>query len=204
MKNKLLPFILGLLCGSLLFLFLMGWALFKPPSWLVVQNGSHQADLGIVLGGGDGSRLRKGVELYDDGFISELLLVDQKADAWNYMLTHLCPDCDLEHKKITILSGSTNTMTDAQLTFAYCRKAAVRKVLVVTDPYHTRRASLVFQHRFRGSGIEVRVISSNAYRHLLSPEEEWWQDPATREVVWLEFGKCLHTLVTTYLFRNHE
>ncbi len=204
MKNKLLPFIIGLLIGSLFLLVLMGWALFKTPSWLVVKNDSQHADLGIILGGGGGSRLRKGVELYDAGFISELLLVDLKAEDWHYMLTHLCTDCDLPHKKITILNGSTSTTTDAQLTLTYCRKAEVKKVLVVTDPYHTRRADLIFQHRFRWSGIEVRVISSGDYNQLLPPDIKWWEDKATRETIWFEFGKCLHTLVTTYIFKGND
>jgi len=204
MKNKLILFIIGLLIGSLFLLFLMAWALLKTPSWLVVKNDSQHADLGIILGGGGVSRLRKGVELYDAGFISELLLVDLTAEDWKHMLTQLCPDCDLQHKKITILSGSTSTTTDAQLTLTYCRKAEVKKVLVVTDPYHTRRADLIFQHRFRWSGIEVRVISSGDYNHLLPPDEKWWEDKATRETIWLEFGKCLHTLVTTYIFKGND
>ena len=192
-------FLFGLLTGFLAVFFCLIVGLVNIPHFLLIENDPGEAEVGIVLGGGGGSRLRKGIELYDGGHVVELLLVDHKAEVWNYMLTHLCPDCDVEHKKITILSGSTSTTTDAQLTFAYCRNAEVRKVLVVTDPYHTRRASLVFKQRFQGSEIEVRVVSSDDYRHLLSPAEKWWTDPATRQTVWLEFGKCLHTLVTKYL-----
>jgi uncharacterized SAM-binding protein YcdF (DUF218 family) len=197
-------FLLGFLAGlGVIFLCLI-LILVTMPFLLVIENDPVQAEIGIVLGGGGGSRLRKGVELYDSGFVTELLLVDLKAGSWNHMVKHLCPDCDLEHKKITILSGSTSTTTDAQRTFAYCQNAEVRKVLVITDPYHTRRAALAFQQRFQGSGIEVRVVSSNDYGHLLSPVEKWWTDPATRETIWLEFGKCLHTMVKDYLVTQHS
>jgi uncharacterized SAM-binding protein YcdF (DUF218 family) len=197
-------FLLGLLAGlGGIFLCLI-LILVTMPFLLVIENDPVQAEIGIVLGGGGGSRLRKGVELYDNGFVAELLLVDLKAGSWNHIVRNLCPDCDLQEKKITILSGSTSTATDAQLAFAYCQNAEVRKALVVTDPYHTRRASLAFQQRFQGSGIEVRVISSNDYGHLLSPRVQWWKDKATRQVVLLEFGKCLHTLVTTYVLRENQ
>lgn len=169
------------------------------PFLLVTENVPVKAEVGIVLGGGNGSRLHKAIELYDGGVVDQLLLVDLKADGWSHIGDNLCPDCDLQDKKVTILSGSTSTASDARLAFAYCRKSEVKKVLVVTDPYHTRRAALVFRHRFQGSGIEVTVISSNDYGHLLSPGVQWWKDRATRQVVLLEFGKYLHELVAIYL-----
>jgi len=75
----------------------------------------------------------------------------------------------------------------------------VEKVLVVTDPYHTRRSALTFSWVFRDSNIEVNVVSSGDYGKYLPPEGYWWLDFATLKTVWLEFGKCFVVLFKQYL-----
>lgn len=160
--------------------------------WMVVSAGPRQADAVVILGGGDGSRLRKGLELYDKGNIRSLILVDVKKEAWWYVLKKQCPDCDLKGKNITILEGSTSTITDAQLSLAFCRNNGIHSVLVVTSPYHTRRADLTFGREFNGSGIKVQTIGTDDFGQLLKPEERWWKDRRTLETVWLEFGKILY------------
>lgn len=204
MRNKFVPFTIGILSGSLLLLFLMSSALLWLPSWLVVQNNSHQADLAIVLGGGGGSRLRQSLKLYEKKLIPNLLLISHKDRSWKHITTILCPDCDLQDKKVTLKDGSLSTFTDAQIALEYCQVANLKKVLVITDPYHTRRTALIFNYYFKKSGIKVTVLSSGDYRDLTPPQIKWWTDEKSRETIWLEFGKCLHVLAKIYLFRGND
>lgn len=194
MKSRLFLFIFGMLSGILLVLAAGILLAVYIPSLLIVDEAAHQADIAVVLGGGGGSRFRKGLSLYDVGLVDHLLLVDNKKNAWDHMLRQFCPDCAAEGK-IVILEGSKDTFTDAELVEHYCREHNINSMLVVTDPYHTRRAALIFKAQFTQSDIRVTVVSSGDFGSRLSPDEYWWQDDATLKTVWTEMNKVLIVLL---------
>jgi uncharacterized SAM-binding protein YcdF (DUF218 family) len=182
-------FLAGVLAGALSIIGLVAWLAFHLPDWLVVDSVPQQAEVAAVLGGGGGSRLRKGLELYEQGIVGGLVLVDEKEKYWDTRLARQCPDCKTKGKRLTILSGSDNTLTDALLVHKHCIAKDIKKLLVVTDPYHTRRASLAFNRQFAGSGIEVTTLSSGDYRDRLSPSGNWWRDEVTLRVIESEVAK---------------
>ncbi|MGZ5500608.1 MAG: YdcF family protein, partial [Nitrososphaeraceae archaeon] len=168
--------------------------MFHVDDWLVVDNNPGQSDVIVVLGGGGASRLRKGISLYDQGISDSLLLVDDKVSAWTHITAHLCPDCHLEGKNVDILSGSTSTFTDARLVKEFCLLHRRKSILVVTDPYHTRRVLLIFRDYFTGSSILLTVVSSGDYGFLLPPGNDWWTDRQTLKTILLELTKSLYVL----------
>lgn len=182
-------FLAGVSAGAVCVVAVALWFAFHLADWLVVDTRAQPADAVVVLGGGGGSRLRKALELYDRGWVAALVLVDTKANYWDAMLARECPECKTGRKLMTILTGSTSTLTDAQLVRAHCEDAGMKRILVVTDPYHTRRASLFFDWEFAGSGIEVTTLSSGDYRDRLPPTAEWWLDERTMNVVLAEAAK---------------
>ena len=191
MKSRLLIFMAGNLCGFVLALVVAVWLVINAPALLVVDDEVHQADIAVVLGGGGGSRFRMGLSLYEAGLVKRLLLVDIKKSSWGRILKLFCPGCEKDGtaKNVVILEGSRNTWTDAELVEQYCLVHGVGSILVVTDPYHTRRAWLIFKSQFAGSNIDVLIVSSGDYVDNLSPDEKWWQDDRTLKAVWSEIGK---------------
>jgi len=178
-----------MLAGALCTVMLAAVAAFHLASWLVVDNDAEPADAAVVLGGGGGSRLAKGLALFEQGQVKTLILVDTKARSWDGMLARLCPECREEGKPITILTGSINTLTDAQLVHEHCVRRGIERIVVVTDPYHSRRASIMFGRQFADSGIRVTTVSSGDYGDRRSPAEPWWRDEGTLRMVWAEAGK---------------
>jgi uncharacterized SAM-binding protein YcdF (DUF218 family) len=172
------------------------------PSWLVVRTTPVKADAAIVLGGGGASRLKKGIALYDAGMVSELILVDNKVTDWKYITDRLCPDCDLSGKKVTVLTGSESTVTDARLTLPVCVEKDFKKILVITDPYHSRRADIIFHRMYKQSNISVEVVHSGDFGRLIPPDGGWRGDRNTRDTIWLETGKVLALLLPSFLTRT--
>ncbi|CAK8714142.1 DUF218 domain-containing protein [Candidatus Electrothrix laxa] len=197
MKTRLLSFLCGTVFGILLVLAAGTLFMRYAPFLLIVDEPVEQADIAVVLGGGGGSRLRKGLSLYEDGLVKHLVLVDNKKNAWDYMLGHFCPDCAAEGK-ITIIEGSRNTFTDAELVEKYCYTNNIKSMLVVTDPYHTRRASLIFTAQFAGREIQVAVVSSGDFGSRFAPDEQWWMDDDTLGTVWTEMNKVFIILLRDY------
>jgi len=95
-----------MLSGILFTILIAVWLGFKAPSWLVVAGDDLKADIGVVLGGGGGSRLRKGLALYDEERIDRLVLVGKSKDNWVYIQNNLCLDCSIEDRDVSILEGS--------------------------------------------------------------------------------------------------
>ncbi|MCI5190570.1 MAG: YdcF family protein [Candidatus Electrothrix sp. AS4_5] len=201
MKTRLPTFLVGLCCGVLLIIVSEIVFMRYAPFLLIVDEPvDEQIKIAVILGGGGGSRLYKGLSLYAAGLVQHLVLVDNKKNAWDAMLHRLCPDCAAQGK-ITILEGSQNTFTDAELVEAYCRTHKIKDILVVTDPYHTRRADLIFTAQLAQSGVHrvnVRVISSGDFGSRLTPAEQWWQDDDTLSTVWTEMNKVLIILLRRY------
>jgi uncharacterized SAM-binding protein YcdF (DUF218 family) len=195
------PFITGLLAGLLIATLLVVLTIVTLPHLVTVNHQPSPADVIIILGGdSDGSRLRKGLQLHDEQFALQLILVSGgNSKGWIAIAKRHCSDCNLENREAIFLDGSTDTRTDAQLSLAYCLANNLQTTLVVTSPYHSRRAQFVFNDIFAGSGVSATVISSGDYGRLLSPEAAWWRDRETLETVWLEFGKILYWELTPFM-----
>jgi uncharacterized SAM-binding protein YcdF (DUF218 family) len=120
---------------------------------------------------------------------------------------HQCHDCPNRSARLVragvdgdrirvvslILPG---TYGEAVASFSYVRKWKLRRVLVVTSPYHTRRTLALFQTFFTGTGVQVGVLPASAY----SPArpERWWMDPYDRWYVTYEWAARVY-----YALRYH-
>ncbi len=189
---------IGGLLGAFLLLAVIVFGLATLPRWLVVDQEPDQVDAIVVLGGGGGSRLRHAVQLYDRKVSGLLILVGEEEDDWQNILRNHCRECDLDHRQHVIINGSLTTMTDAELVRNHLKGKPVTSLLVVTDPYHTRRADIVFNRIL--SGVRVQTTSSRFYGKLLAPDEDWWRDRRTIETVWMELGKIIYFLATQMMF----
>jgi len=170
------------------------------PRYLVIPHEPVKADAIMVLSGdSDGSRLRRGVELVDEGWAQRLILVGGSKQGWLNVARQYCPDCLLKERKAVYLEDSIDTRTDAQLSLDHARKNGLRKVLVVTSPYHSRRSQFVFNDIYAGSGIRPVVVNSGGYGRLVAADGPWWRDRPTLENVWLEFGKILYWELTPFM-----
>jgi uncharacterized SAM-binding protein YcdF (DUF218 family) len=86
-----------------------------------------------------------------------------------------------------------NTRDEALAALPYCRLEGVRRLLVVTSPYHTRRALATFRHVFEGSGVEIGIEASTA--HSAARPDRWWATPYDRWYVRYEWSARLFYFV---------
>ena len=92
---------------------------------------------------------------------------------------------------IPLLAPGTYGEAIAALSFA--RQTEIQRLVVVTTPYHTRRALAVFRAVFDGSGIEIGIEPAAS-----SPArpERWWSTPYDRAYVAYEWAALVY-----YAFR---
>ncbi len=69
----------------------------------------------------------------------------------------------------------------------------LRSAILVTSPYHARRAKLTFDAAYSGSGIDLAVHAApdSQWRKL-----SWWQQPETRRLTFAELQKLGYIIAT--------
>jgi len=68
--------------------------------------------------------------------------------------------------------GATSTFDEAEDALAYGKRRKWKRIIIVTDEFHTRRAHLAFDKVFQGSGIEVQVAGAP---NEVFAVDDWWQ-----------------------------
>jgi uncharacterized SAM-binding protein YcdF (DUF218 family) len=88
--------------------------------------------------------------------------------------------------RIQELRGVVNTYGEARAVAAYVRSRGLRRVLVVTSPYHTRRSLQTFRRVLAGSDVEVGVLPSSSTS--TATPSTWWRHDLDRAYVLYEWA----------------
>ena len=100
----------------------------------------------------------------------------------------------VDSSRLRLLPRSvTNTRDEAIAALAFSRRHGVGRLLIVTSPYHTRRALAAFDEVFEGSGVEVGVQPSTAYS--AARPDRWWRTPYDRWYVRYEWSAIAYYAV---------
>ena len=80
---------------------------------------------------------------------------------------------DADWKIVPSLSGgSTSTFDEAEDCLAYGTKMKWKRIIIVTDEFHTRRAHHAFEKIFGDSKIQVEVAGAS---NEIFSIEDWWK-----------------------------
>lgn len=188
---------IGLL--SLIFLLLGSAGLYFAGRWLVLDEAPAQADW-IVLLGGDLSRPLYGADLYQRGYAKRIAVSRTAPPPQTENLRKLgmqLPKQDEQFREVLRRKGvpgnvinlfgdaNLSTVQEAETLRELLGDRSVR-LLIVTSPYHTRRAKIVF----------TRLLPQADVRVLASPYEtypqRWWADQTAAVSTLLETAKLLY------------
>lgn len=88
--------------------------------------------------------------------------------------------------RVTVLPLSTDgTRGEALAVRQFALSRRMMRVLVVTSPYHTRRALAVFKAVFRDTGIDIGIQPAST--HSQARPSRWWAAPFDRWYVTYEW-----------------
>lgn len=146
---------------------------------LVVSVPMSHADAIVVLGGEPLARPLEAARLYKEG-VAPRVFVTGSGDASK--CKRVLMEAGVPAKAITLENKSTTTYANATLLKPFLEEAKVRSALIVTSPFHTRRALATFR----------KVIPSVTFG-VTDASIGWWSRPEGRgdlnRFVWLEFLK---------------
>lgn len=168
---------------------LVGCVLFRAPLlagaarlW-IVDDAPAQADAIAVLGGGAQFRTFAAARLFHEGVAPKIAFMDvglgtdelargETVSGETRLLRAVLLHERVPEESIVLVGrGETSTAEEARALRDWAVKSGVKRLLVPTDHFHTRRVSWYFHKVFAGTGIETRVkaVPMGAYT-----ADNWW------------------------------
>jgi len=171
---------------------------------LVSSDTPAPADLILVLGGDFwGPRVVKGAELAVRGYAPRVLISGPDY-RWNGIIypegdlaTQFLVDKGYPRKLFsTFHHHAGSTIDEAKALVPELQRLQVKRLLIVTSAYHSRRASLVFHALVPFSEIRVIGVPDGVFE-----PDSWWVTPGNRQLVKSEWTKVMGTIALSLLLR---
>jgi uncharacterized SAM-binding protein YcdF (DUF218 family) len=175
------------------FLIIAIWASLDAGRALVVSLDIGAPDAIVMLASHEWERLPAAAALARR-YPSSVVLLTMPIEVTRFNC-HLCTERPawLQHEGIAqdrIIQLAPNpvstTYGEALAVRAYAAAHPFQRLVVVTSPYHCRRALHVFEHVMQGSGVEVGVQPASAYS--IADPVRWWRHPYDRWYVTYEWA----------------
>ena len=164
------------------------------------QDPLAKSDLIYVLAGARVERVLEGIELYKEGWAPRLVMSPGMMELVELDLRQrgvMYPrDGDLARDTAIALgvpADAVSVLADAVDNTAHEAAALqrmfpgqLRRIIVVTSPYHSRRTGFAFRRQFEGTNVEVVIRGS---RYSSSNPPRWWRRRGDIRFVMTELPK---------------
>jgi uncharacterized SAM-binding protein YcdF (DUF218 family) len=163
--------------------------------FLVVQDELHPADVIHVISGPD-DRTDYAIQLYKEGYARQIFFTGGWCSFHNYYHGQHGKERALEQG----IPLEAIAIDDSQVTSTYSEavklkelieqsQAPIHSVIVVSDPYHMRRARWTYRHLL---GVQVSLQMAPIPFELSPYQRRWWTDEKSRQYVKNEYLKIAY------------
>ena len=166
-------------------------------NYLICSQTPQSADLVLVLAGDFwGPRVVKGAQLAVEGYAPLALMSGtpyQGRPDGELAIEFLAKQGYPTHLFESFGHNAHSTIEEAIVLRPDLARRGVRRVLLVTSAYHSRRAAIVF--RLFCPGIQFLSIPAPDLQYH---PDGWWKDPDSRRLFFSEWSKILGTILIVY------
>lgn len=155
------------------------------------------SDAIIVISGDEQmARFREGVRLFREGMGGVLVFSGAAEDRQTSnarVMRQLAVDGGIPPSAVREEPYGEDTWGNATHTRELLEREGLRSAILVTSPYHLRRAALTFKAAYAGSGIRLTAHAApdSQWRKL-----SWWSEAETRRLTILELQKLAYITLT--------
>lgn len=156
--------------------------------FLVIRDPVEPVDAVIAISGdGTGERAKAAAVLVQQGYGRWLIVSGSPGGStWDMVTTAL--GAGVSRDRILVDDQAQSTLDNARNSARLMERHDLRRAILVTSPYHTRRATWVFRSEFRPRRLDVRVVAAdNEYFNM----RLWWTRPNDRIFVIREYAKLV-------------
>ena len=179
-------FLLGFLLGAITIVAV----LVGVGHWLDVTDPLAHADAIVAISGDTGARAESAITLWKKGYAPVLIFSGGSSDpesvASAELMKRVAVAAGVPANAIVVEGTSATTEENAQRVAALMKSAGLRSAILVTSPYHQRRAALLFEREFARAGLEFRNHPAD------DPDWDatlWWTSEPSRSLTLVELAK---------------
>jgi uncharacterized SAM-binding protein YcdF (DUF218 family) len=161
------------------------------------QPAPEASDAIIVISGDEQlARFREGVRLFKDGMGQYLVFSGAARDNGTSnadVMRELAVEAGVDQSAILEDPLGEDTWGNAVYTRGLLEQRGAHSAILVTSPYHARRAKMTFDAAYSGTGIRlvVHAAPDSEWRKL-----SWWRDPEPRRLTFSELQKLAYITIT--------
>ncbi len=164
----------------------------KAGKYLYYKDEMKPADVIVVLAGEETERVEHGVKLFKEGWArKDKVILAGGPLVWKYTWASLMKEhaifLGVPKDAILLEDRSRTTEEDAIFTKEIFNKYGYKSCILVTSPYHSRRALKIFR---KVMADKIMVISAPAEISWFS-FDKWWERRRDRSEVFNEFSKFM-------------
>jgi len=179
-------FLLGFLLGALSIVAL----LIGVGHWLDLSDPLGHADAIVAISGDTGARAESAIALWKQGYAPILIFSGGSSDpesvASAELMKRAAVAAGVPANAIIVEGSSATTEENAQRVAELMKTAGLRSAILVTSPYHQRRAALLFEREFDRAGLSFRNHPAD------DPDWDanlWWTSEPSRSLTLVELAK---------------
>ena len=183
-------FFFGVLVGAVLMLSIGVGALVVVGHALAVTDPLAKVDVIVAVSGDNGPRTETAVRLWKQGYAPYLLFsgaaLDPDSVSSAEIMKRDAVRLGVPADAILLEPDSTTTEQNARLVAQLMAARGLRSAILVTSPYHQRRAALLFARAFDPAGLAFRNHPAE------DPEwdpDRWWMREPSRSLTLVEIAK---------------
>jgi uncharacterized SAM-binding protein YcdF (DUF218 family) len=150
-------------------------------AWIVNEPLVH-ADAIVVLGGGLETRPFAAAQLYKQNYAHKILIMNVRSSPTT-QLGITAPEKDLTRRiflklgvpasdVVDLGNGVTSTFDESMAVRGWVQTNSVKNLIVLTDMFHTHRASWLFRKQLKSTGVRVTVAAVAARDYTAT---DWWR-----------------------------
>lgn len=186
-----------------LFAIFYGDILTSYAKFFSVDNAKKGADSILILAGNSYPRTSKAMELLNDGYAKNILITtpkeesikDKYRDLFKFSDSQITKEIlkreNIEPIRIKSLKdGATSTFDEAYDLVNYLKTNPLKRVILVTDSFHSRRALYAFEKVFELNNIETKLEISSAQNEFFN-EQNWYKTEEGLNAYISEFFKFI-------------
>ena len=169
-----------------------GFILKKGGRYLYYKDEMKPADVIVVLGGEETERVEYSARLFKEGWArKDKVILAGGPLVWRYTWASLMKEhaifLGVPKNDILLEDKSRTTEGDAIFTKEIMDKHGYKSCILVTSPYHSKRATKIFR---KVMGERIMVISAPADKSWFS-FDKWWKRKRDRAYVLNEWSKFM-------------
>lgn len=165
--------------------------------YLSPQGTLAKADTIVAISGGDTTaRVAEAVKLYNDGWAKRIIFsgaaLDPNSPSNAETMARAAEKLGVPSSAIELDETASNTRQNATGVATIMKRENFKSMILVTSPYHQRRADITFR---RAVGPTVTIINHSSFDKAWR-RSNWWATQYSRNLTLSELQKVVYELVS--------